>query len=1491
MSRSATPSIAGSDRYSTISGVTGYWPQNPDNVSPSAAYVAPFGAVQVVNEHRAGARGRRNSDASDDGDDRNAPNKDDAQFSPQALMLINHFLDQLLYSFLSTARSTNLHALRPAVTEVLRQRLAKEAVANADEELQELLAGGEEDEERNALSQVSSRDSRKWDLELVWKRTRLRVMVYMRLGEMEDDDEERFVKEQELFYGREADSRRFSSSSGLVSWSAAIFLTSVLEYIAEQSLQAAGSVAYARTRRPSVARPGTTISNSVRVEDFDVEKLALDARLGRLWRTWRKSMRNDRQRPMTPNHRGMVSRSSFTRDRAVSLSALRRGSAGHSRDDSMVAEEQYRAMRQQYLHGMGGPGYDDPEADYPEHVLASNIPLPMRDAKRDVDEIEVPGLAKQSEDDTEEDARTTQARRSSYSSPKYDTFASSTQPQHEVEQKSAYFPLFNSKPPLARQRSKSVPNHPRTPKLEIPGAFPMMPEEREAQAVKPTQDTMPEPKASAVDMQDLKQNREGEKVLLRDVGIMPRKATSGEPAIPDSENIAEPEADRRDAHVQEVNAADEKTPTKNHSAGLLSGVAAGATAVAGAALAAVGYNHFNGQSEEKPRNQEPDQSHEHTESSHTALPRPRERSSEEIAELDNRKSLVDLKSIMAAQSAPRSRETSIPRATQPVEREPESVQQGNALDPTIASKADLPNPTARVEPVIESENNTAVDPMNADVVPPSPKARVENGHSRHDTATIAALEAPASISEMAESTRSEPKARDMPMIGSPKPLEKPGRLIINGDSAAGPHKPSPIAVVAGQATPIPASPKSPREFLRSRNLSLDSEAPPPLSKDYAVQSPNEQTRANAPRSATAASSPATPTVSDKESKARDLKMLPSTREQWNNGSPQSGKSNIVQQKHNSRGEVQDHPAIHSMATPKKEAIGVVTSVGGTDTPPVVTSASIRGPEDFDNFLQGDDTVKYTLTPETVRDQRSRPTAEDSRSLKGSLKEQSTRAGSLANLSSQAAEGASKSSPRRKDSSPARSQHQSRASRSQSIKEVTAVSPRQNGEVSRERRRSISKPPPRNTSTYRKSGLMAREPQVLTASTRDFADFIRSTGPDREQEVKRIHTTRSTTSLQTTQNTGRSQSVGASSVNSGRERTKSLTHTTMVAENIPPVPRMPASGARGSNLQARSATGAASGNKDLINFIRDGPEEEGSHRISRSVAPFRNTMDSDQFGDMGGDFASSAPSKPSTEINGVSYPYGRSTSTIPSQPTPVHRTTPSTSESASAQRLAVASSEPEGDVTRKRYRNKDPYAIPSDSEDEEDEADFLTALPRKNQRPQEESLVDFLRDNEPPTNNAPRPISGAAATANLNKSRSNPSQQQQQQQQQCTTDPTTTRTRSTQSQSTGPQPIPSSPPSFSPPNANSTPRPTSGPKLEARGAGAPRKPMPRGNAGARLGAFQQSNTGDLADFLRSSGPAEESAALSRRQDIVPEPMSPPKKERKRFFGMFGRREKV
>ena len=1504
MSRS--PSVADSDRYSTISGVTGYWPQNPDNVSPAAAYVAPFGAVQVVNEHRSAVRARRSSDASVDEDDHLAQSKAEAQFSPQALTLINHFLDQLLYSFLSTAKSTNLHALRPAVTEVLRHRLAKEAVANADEELQELLAGGEEDEERNALAQVTSRDNRKWDLELVWKRTRLRVMVYMRLGEMEDDDEERFVKEQELFYGREMDSRRFSSSSGLVSWSAAIFLTSVLEYVAEQSLQAAGSAAYARARRPSTSRPDTTMLRQVKVEDFDVEKLALDARLGRLWRTWRKTTRNDRQRPMSPNHhRGIPSVSSFTRDRAASLSALRRPGTGHNRDDSIAAEEQHRAVRQQYIRGMGGPGYDYPETDYPEHVLASNIPLPMRDAKRDVDEIEVPGLAKNSEDDTEEETRASQARRYTYASPTNEKFAASTQQQ--AEPKSTYFPATRPSFALARQRSQSMPTQPRTQNLEIPGAFPSMPDSPEIPRT--IQEATSEPKDNALGLQDIGHEREESKVLLNDVS---RTAESGEAAVPEREHVgenAEPASQvaGQETHLTKAEAAEEETHSSDQPAGLLTGVAAGATAVAGAALAAAGLSHYKDQDGETSRQGNFDQPQKQlNESPDVSLPQPRDRSSKEIEELDSDKSLVDLKYYIDDESGPRSREGSATRAvpsdapahaddqkmlssngfipagaviTHQVQPHSEPVHQESSLDPSISTKPQDSSSNGvlsnREVPLEVASTANAEDPVSL------PEPRRSGGHSRQDTATIAALEAPASPSETSEYTRSEQKARDMPMIGSPKLSEKPSRLIINGDSLPSENKLSSINVDIAQANQSSAAPKSSREFLKSRDLSSDSEMPKPLSRDYAVQSPNEQTRATAPRPATAAS-----LASEKEDQVRDLKTVQSAREQTKNESPRSRGSNSDHQKQNSRGEVQDHPAIQGMATPKREKFAIAVPTSGTNTPPAVTSASIRGPEDFDNFLQGGDTVKYTLTPETVRDQQSRPTTEDSKSVK-----RLSQAASLANASGQTTDGVSKRLSQRKESSDARSsKHQSRASRSQSVKDITAVSPQQNVEPQRERRRSISKPAPRNLSTHRRSGLMAREPQVMTASTRDFADFIRSTGPDREQEVRRIHTSRSVNSLHSTQTTGRSQSVGAGSMQSERERTKSMTHSTMVAENIPPVPRMPGSDStrvsKGPALQARSATGAASGNKDLINFIRDGPEEEGAHRISRSVAPFRNTMDSDQFGEMGGDFASTAlPSKPSTDVNGVSPSHGRSTSNTPVQPppfqpTPVHRTISSTSENIPATRHAVLP-EPEDDMTRKRYRNKDPYALPSDDEDDDDDdEDFLTALPRKSQRPKEESLVDFLRNNEPPTNNAPRPISNAAT---INKAR------------QSTTTATPTADPPAQ---TNPSPQASS--TFSPSNLNSTPRPPppppTVPKLEARGAGAPRKAIPRGNAGARLGAYQQSNTGDLADFLRSSGPTDEAwpAAPKRLEPpALPEAglPSPLKKERKKSFFSRFRKEKV
>lgn len=66
-----------------------------------------------------------------------------------------------------------------------------------------------------------------------------------------------------------------------------------------------------------------------------------------------------------------------------------------------------------------------------------------------------------------------------------------------------------------------------------------------------------------------------------------------------------------------------------------------------------------------------------------------------------------------------------------------------------------------------------------------------------------------------------------------------------------------------------------------------------------------------------------------------------------------------------------------------------------------------------------------------------------------------------------------------------------------------------------------------------------------------------------------------------------------------------------------------------------------------------------------------------------------------------------------------------------------------DLGKKRYRNKDPYAI--DFDDDEDE-DLLTALPNAGKpKRQEESLIDFLNSVEPPSLNAPKPILNGSQT--------------------------------------------------------------------------------------------------------------------------------------------------
>ncbi|KAH7262171.1 hypothetical protein BKA59DRAFT_386375 [Fusarium tricinctum] len=357
--RSRTQSIS-SDRPSTIAHSL---MSPPLSVSPSAAFIAASAASQIVtNDHDSHADTWYDQHGIE-------PASDPALVSAEALQLVNSFLDQLLFNFLSRSHATTLANLRPAVSEVLKPKLAKDAVNNADEELREYL--GEGDEEDFVPDQGDK--ARDWDLELVWKRTRLRCMVYSSLGDMEEEDEDLHMEQENLEIGAN------EPASEVISPAVAIFLTSVLEYMGELTLTVAGQAAYHRLRAKfqkevnEGTRNPTDVADRIVVEEQDMERVALDRTLGRLWRGWKKRIRS-------PN---------------IDLNGrpFSRASNGHLRQDSVFSDSP----------ALSRVATRETEAEAEaqnEAVEPSKIALPMKE--NDVDEIEVPGLAYNSDEDDEE---------------------------------------------------------------------------------------------------------------------------------------------------------------------------------------------------------------------------------------------------------------------------------------------------------------------------------------------------------------------------------------------------------------------------------------------------------------------------------------------------------------------------------------------------------------------------------------------------------------------------------------------------------------------------------------------------------------------------------------------------------------------------------------------------------------------------------------------------------------------------------------------------------------------------------------------------------------------------------------------------------------------------------------------------------------------------------------------------------------------------------
>jgi hypothetical protein len=395
--------------------------------------------------------------------------------------------------------------------------------------------------------------------------------------------------------------------------------------------------------------------------------------------------------------------------------------------------------------------------------------------------------------------------------------------------------------------------------------------------------------------------------------------------------------------------------------------------------------------------------------------------------------------------------------------------------------------------------------------------------------------------------------------------------------------------------------------------------------------------------------------------------------------------------------------------------------------------------------------------------------------------------------------------------------------------------------------------------------------------RDFADFIRSTGPSPGQEKP----------IQPFVNISNNGQKSGNHSTSSLGRKMSTSRQSGNANNTPATRTRP-------NMEPRSPAGLSTGNGDLIDFIRQGPPDANHKqpRIPKNIAPFRTTVDSDTFDTMlgghgGVESAYESRADRTTERNVAESAYGSAASTLESKDSTAtinSRTglipSPSVVQPAYSGGPGQLSGSMSGGgdamegITKTRRRIKDPYAIDlsdeDDDEDDDEDEDQLTALPTPtgNHQPErqllqqqpaqrqaapprqrEESLMDFLNGMDPPggaSSAKPQPfllseetIAAARARAAAGQNGSNPS--------------SSNLPASRNGNGTAPSPS------------------TNKPRLQARA------PAVVGDARTGMGAMggggSRTATSDLADFLKNSGPPE--PVVQTRREEVPE-------KKKRFW---------
>ncbi|KAK1750568.1 hypothetical protein QBC47DRAFT_119223 [Echria macrotheca] len=1200
--RSRTQSIS-SDRPSTIAHS---FMSPPLSVSPEAAFIAASAASQIVtNDHDSHADAWYDQHGIE-------PSGEPAMVSPAALQLVNNFLDQLLFNFLATARSTTLGALRPAVSEVLKPKLAKDAINQADEELREYLGGDDEDmAEAQSPDPVSPRD---WDLELAWKRTRLRCMVYSSLGDMEEEDEDFYMEQEHLDAGLD------DRLSEVVSPAVAIFLTSILEFMGEQALIVAGQASYHRMRVKyekefkDGARSPSVPTERIVIEELDMERVALDRTLGRLWRAWKKKIRS-------PGITTMDQRLS----RSYSRDSMRGGSSHLRSPSSITAEPAVPPTVPEPVHELEGNEVQEENIEQPleEYLFAAGIPLPI--GSRDVDEIEVPGLSYYSDDETEADEEEELPMRPKswmvFTAPIDRDQTTPTQSQPEP-------------PKFFRQRSNSLPTPPTAPYNAVVGGE----TEDEQLEQEPAADGVDDIRSPAQPVQSPKGGwSESEETT---------PVSSTDPA--NSEGQDEDDEDE-DSLIEEPQILVSSRVS-------ISGRSISPAVSERAKPAVINTN--------LPVR---------TPSIHSAR-------------------LVDV-------TGPRSPALGSRRSSGDVT---ENVRQAN---PVRVSGVMTP-------PIIEEKMRRSPDSMSA-FRSPAVKSGLSGSHSISET------------EEVAEPMQYETTASTSPTSSSAgvgtslAAIPEPTTTDVQEEAFTVPKSGSVFGSVAqrSQAPPSPAKQVTKVTIISSTapggTFYAEDKHEPPRKASASHVRPQPTTPTSGSFTASAPSVPERSTGRQPVT-ASPPKTQPSP--------PRTQPSTIGQvsvERSRNRSPSEPFPSRSqetSSATRPQHTSGSTSSTSTTRLKPVRTSeettrSRIDVARNFEELIHSDQTIQYTLTPESMRDidaqsNRSNLTGSPVIPVKTRKSEEARQTGDRSRSSSfaQSTEIKRSISVSRSTGGASQAVDSQRKNSLQNVQSNTSA-PRSGPSVPAKPRGVIPQAP--------------RDARLPRESLAEFADFIRSTGPDGGS-------------------VGRNPPVvppapAKISVEAGRASTTSS------------INRM--------RLQARDpTTDYKDDNSDLIDFIRRGPPSTGGNpRIPRTVAPFRTTMDSDQLsGAVGGravdaqlrDYEVRSSQASTTETPSIQ-------SSINSQSALLGRNKPLPSGNS---RFAGPGDDDMPMPKRKTRRVRDPYAI--DLSDEDDEFDDEpTPRARRRQEPQEESLMDFLRSVPPPP---PEPVRQVAPPAKPKKKASAPS---------------------------------------------------------------------------------------------------------------------------------------